>query len=245
MKKGAEYIKHLSLELGGNAPGIVFNDADLDVAVKCVLGAKYRNNGQSCIAINRIYVHKDLYQKFIEQFISGVKKLKQGNGLTGDTDVGPMVDQDGMNHCLSIIDDAVKKGGKLLHGGKRATDGELAKGYFIMPTVLSDVTEEMRCMREEIFGPIAPISAFSTMEEVIEKANATEYGLSAYIYTTNLKTAFLASEQVEAGTIGVNDDVPSTTIAPFGGFKQSGFNRECGREGLEAFTELKHISMVL
>jgi len=245
MKKGAEHIKHLSLELGGNAPGIVFDDADMDIAVRCVLGAKYRNNGQSCIAINRIYIHEKLYKEFTERFIAGVKELKQGNGLTPGMNVGPMVDEKSINHCLSIIEDAVQKGAKLEFGGERAMAGDLGKGYFITPTVLTDVSEDMRCMREEIFGPVAPISSFKTLDEVIEKANNTEYGLSAYIYTRSLKNAFLASEQIEAGTIGVNDDVPSTTIAPFGGFKQSGFNRECGREGLEAFTELKHVSMVL
>jgi succinate-semialdehyde dehydrogenase/glutarate-semialdehyde dehydrogenase len=245
MRKGADNIKHLSLELGGNAPGIVFEDADIDLAVKCVLGAKYRNNGQSCIAINRIYVHEKRYEEFTKRFISGVQKLKQGNGLTPGIDVGPMVDEDSMNHCLSIIDDAVKNGAKLEFGGQRAMEGELKKGYFITPTVLTNVSEDMRCMREEIFGPVAPISPFKTLDEVIEKANNTEYGLSAYVYTTSLRNAFLASEKIEAGTIGVNDDVPSTTIAPFGGFKQSGFNRECGREGLEAFTEVKHIAMVL
>jgi succinate-semialdehyde dehydrogenase/glutarate-semialdehyde dehydrogenase len=157
-----------------------------------------------------------------------VKKLKVGNGLEPDTDLGPMIDENSMNNFLQYIDDAVSKGGKLVHGGKRLSDGKYEKGYFVSPAVI-----------------MAAISAFNTMEEVVEKANATEHGLAAYIYTQSTKTAFLAAEQIEAGTIGINDDVPSTTIAPFGGFKQSGLGRECGQEGIEAFMEVKHISIVL
>jgi len=244
-EKGASCVKHLSLELGGNAPAIVFNDADLEVAVKGVLGAKFRNNGQSCIAINRIYIHKDIIEAFTERFVAEVKRLKVGNGLEPDTDLGPMIDENSMNKFLRYVDDAVSKGGKLVYGGKRLSDGKYKKGYFASPAVITGAKENMACMCEETFGPLAAISAFNTMEEVVEKANATEHGLAAYIYTESTKTAFLAAEQIEAGTIGINDDVPSTTIAPFGGFKQSGLGRECGQEGIEAFMEVKHISIVL
>ncbi|MDE3058228.1 MAG: NAD-dependent succinate-semialdehyde dehydrogenase [Bacteroidota bacterium] len=245
MRKGAENIKHLSLELGGLAPAIVFDDADLDVAVKGVLGAKFRNGGQSCIAINRIYVQKNIAEKFTSKFVEAVKNIKVGNGLKPETELGPMVDKKSVEKFLRHVDDAVKKGGTLLCGGKRMSAGEFAKGNFVEPTVISDVKDTMLCMCDETFGPLAPIAAFEKFDEVIERANATHFGLSAYLYTRSLSTAFKASEALEAGTVGVNDDVPSTTIAPFGGMKQSGLGRECGQEGLEAFLETKHISMVV
>lgn len=245
MKQGADQIKHLSLELGGHAPAIVFEDAELDVAVKSVLGAKYRNGGQSCIAINRIYVQEGIIEQFTKRFVDSVKKLKIGNGLDPETDLGPMIDESSLNKFLRHVNDAVNEGGELLFGGKRLTDSEYAKGFFVSPAVITNVKDEMLCMQAETFGPLAAITSFRTVEEVVEKANATIYGLSAYLYTTNLKTAFIVGEQLEAGTIGINDDVPSTTIAPFGGMKQSGLGRECGQEGLEAFLETKHISIIL
>ncbi|MHB8336284.1 MAG: NAD-dependent succinate-semialdehyde dehydrogenase [Ignavibacteriaceae bacterium] len=245
MRKGAENIKHLSLELGGLAPAIVFDDANLDVAVKGVLGAKFRNGGQSCIAINRIYVQKNIAEKFTANFVEAVKKIKVGNGLKEDSELGPMVDKKSVEKFINHVEDSVKKGGKLLYGGKRIVTGEYAKGNFVEPTVISEVRDNMLCMCDETFGPLAPITTFETFEEVMERANATQFGLSAYLYTQSLSTAFKAGEALEAGTIGINDDVPSTTIAPFGGVKQSGLGRECGQEGLEAFLETKHISMVI
>ncbi len=245
MRKGAENIKHLSLELGGLAPAIVFDDANLDVAVKGVLGAKFRNGGQSCIAINRIYVHKNIAEKFTARFIEAVKKIKVGNGLNNDTELGPMIDKKSVEKFIQHVDDSVKKGGKLLYGGKRLTTGDYANGNFVEPAVISEVKDNMLCMCDETFGPLAPITTFETFDEVMERANATQFGLSAYLYTQNLSTAFKAGEALEAGTIGINDDVPSTTIAPFGGMKQSGLGRECGQEGLEAFLETKHMSMVI
>lgn len=245
MRKGAENIKHLSLELGGLAPAIVFEDANIDVAVKGVLGAKFRNGGQSCIAINRIYVQKNIAEKFTAKFVKEVKKIKVGNGLKNDTELGPMVDKKSVEKFVQHVDDSVKEGGKLQFGGKRITTGEYAKGNFVEPTVISEVKDNMLCMCDETFGPLAPITTFETFEEVMERANATQFGLSAYLYTQSLSTAFKAGEELEAGTVGINDDVPSTTIAPFGGMKQSGLGRECGQEGIEAFLETKHMSMVI
>lgn len=245
MRKGADSIKHLSLELGGNAPAIVFEDADMDTALKGVLHAKFRNGGQSCIAINRIYVHKNIAEEFTNRLLGEIKKIKVGNGLDMATELGPMVDKKSIEKFMQHVEDAVKKGARLLYGGKRILEGEFGKGNFVEPALITGVRDDMLCMCEETFGPMAPLSTFETFDEVIKRANNTEYGLSAYLYTTSLKTAFEAGEALEAGTIGVNDEVPSTTIAPFGGFKQSGLGRECGQEGLEAFLETKHISMVL
>ena len=245
MKKGAQNIKHLSLELGGLAPAVVFDDANLDVAVRGVLGAKFRNGGQSCIAINRIYVHKKTADEFTDRLVEAVKKLKVGNGLNQDTDLGPLVDKKSVEKFLQHVDDSIKKGGKLLYGGKKIETGALAKGNFVEPTVISGVKDNMLCMCDETFGPLAPVTTFETFDEVMVRANATHFGLSAYVFTQNLNTAFKAGEALEAGTIGINDDVPSTTIAPFGGMKQSGIGRECGKEGLEAFLETKHMSIVL
>ena len=245
MRKGANSIKHLSLELGGNGPAIVFDDADMDVAIKGVLHAKFRNRGQSCIAINRIYVQEKIADTFLEKFINEVKKMKVGNGLDKETELGPLVDKSSVDKFLEYVNDASSKGAKILYGGKKLDKGEFAKGNFVEPTVMTNVAENMMCMSEEIFGPLAPIAVFKAFDEVIEKANNTEYGLSAYAYTSSLTTAFQVGEALEAGTIGINDEVPSTTIAPFGGFKQSGLGRECGQEGLEAFLETKHISIVL
>ncbi len=245
MRKGAENIKHLSLELGGLAPAIVFEDANLDVAVKGVLGAKFRNGGQSCIAINRIYVHKNIAEKFTTKFVEEVKKIKVGNGLREDTELGPMVDNKSVEKFIQHVEDSIVKGGKLLCGGKKITEGDLANGNFVEPTVISEIKDNMLCMCDETFGPLAPVTTFDTFDEVMERANATQFGLSAYLYTQSLSTAFKAGEALEAGTIGINDDVPSTTIAPFGGVKQSGLGRECGQEGLDAFLETKHMSMVL
>ncbi|HTR81087.1 MAG TPA: NAD-dependent succinate-semialdehyde dehydrogenase [Bacteroidota bacterium] len=245
MRKGAEQIKHLSLELGGLAPAIVFDDADIDGAVKGVLGAKFRNGGQSCIAINRIYIQKNIAGAFNGKLVEAVKNIKVGNGLRQETDLGPLVDKKAVEKFLRHVDDATDKGGTLLSGGKRMTVGEFGKGNFVEPTVISGAKDDMLCMCDETFGPLAPIATFTTFDEVIERANATPFGLSAYVYTRNLSLAFKAGEMLEAGTVGVNDDVPSTTIAPFGGMKQSGLGRECGTEGLDAFLETKHISMVL
>jgi succinate-semialdehyde dehydrogenase/glutarate-semialdehyde dehydrogenase len=245
LRRGAARIKHFSLELGGQCPAIVCEDADMDVAVRGVLGAKFRNGGQSCIAANRIYVDSRVYETFLKKFAEAVGEIRVGNGLDEQTDLGPLIDAEAVDKFLAHVGDAVGRGAGLVCGGDRITDGDLGKGSFVRPTILSGVKDDMLCTCEETFGPLAPVSSYGTLDEVIERANNTPYGLAAYVYTTSLRTGFRLAESLEAGTVGVNDDVPSTTIAPFGGMKQSGLGRECGSEGLEAFQETKHVSIVL
>ena len=234
----AKNITRLSLELGGHAPAIVFDDADLNRAVEGVLFAKFRNTGQSCIAANRIYVQAGIYDRFMDAFVAKVRAMKTGNGLAEGMDIGPMINQSGLDSALTQIKDAIDKGAKLLCGGKRKPGA----GFFLEPTVLSDVVENSICLCEETFGPVAPVMKFKTEAEAIERANNSIYGLAAYAFTSNLDRAIRVGEALEAGSIGINDGVPTTSIAPFGGFKQSGWGRELGTEGLDAFLETKHIS---
>jgi succinate-semialdehyde dehydrogenase / glutarate-semialdehyde dehydrogenase len=234
----AAQVKKLSLELGGHAPALVFDDADLDRAVEGVLLAKFRNSGQSCIAANRVFVQAGIYDRFMERFVARVKTLRVGNGLEDGVDVGALVNEDGLTQALAHVDDAVRRGARVLAGGKRF--GE--KGYFIEPTAIADVPDDAICMREETFAPVAPIVRFTSEEDGIARANASEYGLSAYAFTTNIDRAFRVMELLDAGTIGINEGAPSTSNAPFGGMKQSGWGRELGSEGLDAFLETKHVS---
>lgn len=235
----ARNVTKLSLELGGHAPAIVFDDADLDRAVEGALAAKFRNTGQSCIAANRIYVQAGIYERFVDAFVAKTNALKVGNGLEGEMDIGPVVNEKGLQFALDQIDDAKRRGAKVLCGGKRVN----RPGYFLEPTVLADVPDDAACMIEETFAPVAPIARFESEEDAIARANASEYGLSAYAFTTNLDRMFRIAEKLEAGTIGINDGVPSTSNAPFGGMKQSGWGRELGSEGLDAFLETKHVSI--
>ncbi|MCI0337419.1 MAG: NAD-dependent succinate-semialdehyde dehydrogenase [Acidobacteria bacterium] len=237
----AQGVKPLSLELGGNAPVLVFEDADFERAVEGVLIAKTRNIGQSCIAANRIYVQRSIYEKFLDAFTRRMKALKVGNGLEPGVDIGPLIDEAGLTKALAHIEDAVTRGAHLLCGGKRI--GE--KGFFVEPTVMAEVAEDALCMKEETFAPVAPIRAFSTEDEAIRMANDTASGLSAYAFTNNLDRVFRLMESLEAGTIGINDGVPSTSNCPFGGLKQSGWGRELGSEGIDAFLETKHVSLGL
>lgn len=239
IKGAATKCTQLSLELGGNAPNIIFDDADLEKAIEGAVITKFRNNGQSCIAANRIFVQRAIYDRFVEGLVEKVKQLKVGSGLDEGMDIGPMIDDKALNDALALIDDALSHGAKVLIGGERG--GEV--GSYLEPTVLVDLSEETRCMKEEIFAPIAAISVFDTEEEVIARANDTEYGLAAYVFTASIDRAFRVAEKLEAGTVGVNDPVPSTSNAPFGGFKQSGWGRELGSEGLEMYMETKHISI--
>jgi succinate-semialdehyde dehydrogenase/glutarate-semialdehyde dehydrogenase len=243
MQKAGKHIKNLSLELGGNGPLIVFQDADIAEAVEGALAAKYRNTGQSCIAANRIFVQEPVAREFTEAFVRATGGLKVGPGLDGGMDIGPMIDEDALKSALQYIEQAVDQGAEVLHGGNRLNGQAYDEGHFIEPTVLGNVRDDMRCMQEEIFAPVAPITTFKTFDEVIERANDTIHGLSAYVFSSNLSTALRAGEEIEAGTIGVNDGVPSTTNCPFGGMKQSGLGRELGKEGMEAFLAVKHISM--
>jgi succinate-semialdehyde dehydrogenase / glutarate-semialdehyde dehydrogenase len=245
LERSAANITNLSLELGGQAPAIVCDDADIDLAVDRVFGAKFRNGGRSCIAINRIYVQSNIYNAFIERFTERVERLVVGNGLDPEVGLGPLIDEASVEKYLEHVGDIPGRGGRVVFGGHRLIDGAYAKGFFVEPCVAIDVKDDMQCMCEETFGPLAPIARFTSIEDAIQRANATPFGLSAYLYTTSLYTAFSVGERLEAGTVAVNDDVPSTTIAPFGGVKQSGLGRECGVEGIDAFLETKHLSVRL
>ena len=240
IRGAARNIKPLCLELGGLAPVLIFDDCDLDHAVQQTIIAKFRNTGQSCIAANRIYVQKTIYKEFLERFLVAVEKLKVGPGLDAGVDVGPMIHQKGLDGALFQIEDSVKRGARVVAGGERVKG---LPGFFLKPTVIEGVSDDSACMREETFAPIAPISSFDTEEEAIRRANNTPYGLSAYAMTRDIGRVFRLSEQIEAGTLGINDGAPSTSQSPFGGVKQSGWGRELGIEGLEAFLETKHVSI--
>ena len=240
IRGAAQSIKPLSLELGGLAPLLVFDDCNLDQAVEQTLIAKFRNTGQSCIAANRIYVQRSIHDEFLKRFVAGTQKLKTGPGLEPGVDVGPLINQQGLDAALAQIEEASSHGAKVLCGGKRMAG---SKGYFLEPTVIDGVTEASQCMREETFAPVAPITTFSTEDEAIELANASDYGLSAYAMTRDIGRIFRLAERIEAGTIGINDGAPTTSQSPFGGVKQSGWGRELGSEGLDAFLETKHVSL--
>jgi succinate-semialdehyde dehydrogenase / glutarate-semialdehyde dehydrogenase len=235
-------VKPLSLELGGHGPLLVFNDADFDQAIEGALMAKFRNTGQSCIAANRFYVQRGIYERFIETFTARTKALKVGDGLDPEVAIGPLIDEQAIAKALAHVEDAVRRGARLLCGGGRV---EGRKGYFFAPTVLADVPEGALCTCEETFAPVTPISSFDSEEEAIARANASDYGLSAYAFTSDLGRAFRLMESLEAGMIGLNDGVPTATQAPFGGIKMSGWGRELGAEGLDAFLETRHISIGL
>jgi succinate-semialdehyde dehydrogenase/glutarate-semialdehyde dehydrogenase len=239
IRGAAAQVKPLSLELGGQAACLVFDDVDLDKAVEGVLAAKTRNTGQSCIAANRIYVQRGIYPKFLEAFVARMKALRIGDGFEPEVAIGPLIDEKALAKAEQHINDAVQRGGKLLCGGKRLAG---RAGFFFEPTVLADVPDDALCSCEETFAPVAPIFPFATEEEAIERANATPFGLSAYAFTRDIGRAFRLMESLEAGTIGLNDGVPTATQAPFGGVKMSGWGRELGSEGLDAFLETKHVS---
>jgi succinate-semialdehyde dehydrogenase/glutarate-semialdehyde dehydrogenase len=240
IRAAAETIKPMCLELGGLAPVLVFEDCDIEKAVSETIIAKFRNTGQSCIAANRIFVQKSIYKDFVERFTEAAAKLKLGNGLEGAFDVGPVVNQAGLDAALGQIENAKELGARVTLGGKRLAGNP---GFFLEPTVLENVHGDSLCMAEETFAPIAPISVFDTEEEVIRRANNTPYGLSAYAMTRDIGRVFRLAEQIECGTLGINDGAPTISTAPFGGVKQSGWGRELGIEGLEAFVETKHVSI--
>ena len=241
IRGAAGQVKPLSLELGGHAPVLVFEDADLDVAVEGAMTAKFRNTGQSCIAANRIFVQRSVYEKFLYRLVQQTRGLKVGDGQEAGVQIGPLINEEGLKKGLEHIEDAVKRGALLLCGGKRLD----RKGFFLEPTVLADVSPQAACMSEETFAPIAAVCAFDTEVEALERANASPYGLSAYAFTRDLSRAFRLMEGLEAGMIGINDGVPTTSQCPFGGVKQSGWGRELGIEGMDAFLETKHVSLGL
>lgn len=237
LKQCAGTVKKVSMELGGNAPFIVFNDADVDRAVEGAMAAKYRNSGQTCVCTNRFYVQSRIYNRFVEKLAEAASALKVGNGLDDGVQQGPLIDMKAVETVEEMIEDARKKGGKVVAGGKRHALG----GSFFEPTVIADAKPRMKFTREEIFGPISPVYKFRNEEEAIQLANNTEYGLAAYFYTSDLGRMFRVSEALEYGLVGVNEGVITTVEAPFGGFKESGLGREGGHQGIEDYLESKYI----
>ncbi|MBB6447722.1 NAD-dependent succinate-semialdehyde dehydrogenase [Bacillus benzoevorans] len=240
MRQAADSVKKVSLELGGHAPFIITANADLADAAKGLIVSKYRNAGQTCVCANRIFVHESVEKPFIEIYKAEVAKLKTGNGLVKGNDVGPLIKEAALKKVQDQLDDAVKKGAQLVLGGNGLNE---ENGYFITPAILTNVTEDMKCMNEETFGPITPITTYRTTDEVIERANNTPFGLAAYIFTTDIAEAIALAEGVEYGIVGLNDGLPSTAQAPFGGFKESGLGREGGHYGIEEYLEIKYISL--
>jgi succinate-semialdehyde dehydrogenase/glutarate-semialdehyde dehydrogenase len=231
------------LELGGQAPFIVFDDADLDAAVEGALAAKLQVSGQSCLCANRIFVHDSVLSTFRERLSSALAALKVGRGTDPEVAVGPLIDQRALDKVERHVADAVDRGATVDVGGRRLRGGDLASGFFFEPTVLSGCTDDMLVAREETFGPVAPVFSFETENEVIERANATPYGLAAYFYTRDTGRTIRVAEALEYGIVGVNDPRPASPTAPFGGFKQSGLGREGGQEGIDAFLETKLVSV--
>ncbi|SCY82383.1 NAD-dependent succinate-semialdehyde dehydrogenase [Alkaliphilus peptidifermentans] len=246
MKQSADTMKNLSLELGGHAPFIVFNDADIEKAAKAAVASKFRNCGQTCISTNRFYVHESIKDNFIENVVGILKNLRIGNGMEDGVEIGPLIDKNSFVKVKSHIDDAVEKGAKIAFGGRVMHSGvnELG-GYFIEPTLLVDVTENMIIANEETFGPVMPIITFDGDEEVISMANNSDYGLAAYFFTESISRGFKVMERLEYGIVGFNDGMPSTPQAPFGGYKESGMGREGGHHGIEGFLEVKYVSIDL
>lgn len=230
-------VKKVSMELGGNAPFIVFDDADLDAAVQGAMASKYRNTGQTCVCANRIYVQTGIYEQFASRLIEAVSALRVGDGLAGPTDQGPLIDSRALAKVQSHIADAIARGARIACGGRVHALG----GNFFEPTVLLDVTPGMRVAREETFGPVAPLFRFDTEEEVLRMANDTEFGLAAYFYTRDLARSWRMQEALEYGIVGVNTGLISSEVAPFGGVKESGIGREGSRYGIDEYTELKYV----
>jgi len=239
MRDSAETIKKLSLELGGNAPFLVFDDADIDAAVDGALVSKFRNGGQTCVCTNRFYVQDGVYDEFVRKLSARVAKLKVGYGLDAGTEVGPLIDAKAVTKVEEHLQDAVAGGAKVLVGGERSGLGE---SYFL-PTVISDVTAEMKIAREETFGPLAGVIRFKDEAEAIRQANDSEYGLASYFYARDISRVWRVAEALEAGMVGINTGLISTEVAPFGGVKQSGLGREGSRHGLDDYMEIKYLCM--
>jgi len=245
MQQAAEQIKRLSLELGGHAPVLIFPDVDVDKAAQWTVRAKFRNNGQTCISPNRVYVHEQIWDAFVERVVHYTRQLRLGNGLDESTDVGPLIDANGLAKVERHVQDAIAKGEKVLCGGKRPEGDAFRKGFWFEPTVLVNVAPEMLVSCEETFGPVLPLIPFRDRDEVIERANDSPFGLAAYLLTNDLRTVIEVSERLETGMVGVWDFAPATPQCPFGGVKQSGFGSEGGWEGLKEYLVTKHISIIL
>jgi len=239
LKQAADQVMKCSMELGGNAPFIVFDDADLDEAVVGAIACKYRNNGQTCVCANRLYVQAGVYDAFAEKLAAAVAQLKVGDGLNAGTALGPLINMEAVAKVEEHIADAAAKGASVALGGKRHGNG----GSFFEPTIMTGVTQAMAVSKEETFGPLAPLFKFDTVEEVIAMANDTIFGLAAYFYARDLSRVYKVAEALEYGIIGVNTGIISTEVAPFGGVKQSGLGREGSRHGIEDYLEMKYICM--
>jgi succinate-semialdehyde dehydrogenase / glutarate-semialdehyde dehydrogenase len=241
MEQASDQLLRLSMELGGNAPFIVFDDADLDDVVEGAMIAKMRNIGEACTAANRFHVAGSLADSFAEKLAERMSKLKLGRGTEEGVDIGPLIDADQRRKVQDLVDDAAGKGAKVVVGGS-AREGQ---GYFYEPTVLADIPDDAKLLKEEIFGPVAPVKSFDSDEEAIAAANDTEYGLVAYVYTRDVKRALRVCEALEYGMVGLNQGMVSNPAAPFGGIKQSGFGREGGYEGIEEYLETKYVAVNL
>jgi succinate-semialdehyde dehydrogenase / glutarate-semialdehyde dehydrogenase len=241
IEQSAHQVLRISMELGGNAPFLVFDDADLDAAVEGAMVSKLRNVGEACTAANRFHVHESLAEEFASRLAERMAALRIGRGTDPDVDVGPLIDEKQRSKVQELVDDALQHGARTLVGGHHAEGA----GYFFEPTVLVDVAEDARMLSEEIFGPVAPITTFSSDEQALAAANRTEFGLVAYVYTRDLERAFRICEGIETGMVGLNQGVVSNAAAPFGGVKQSGFGREGGFEGINEYLETKYVAMSL
>jgi succinate-semialdehyde dehydrogenase/glutarate-semialdehyde dehydrogenase len=237
----ADTLKSVSLELGGNAPFIVFDDADLDAAVAGALASKYRNAGQTCVCANRLMVQAGIYDVFVEKLAAAVSRLDVGNGLEEGVEQGPLVNAAAVEKVERHIQDAIAQGARIVCGGSRHALG----GSYFQPTVLANVSADMQICRDETFGPVAPVIRFETEAEAIRMANDTEFGLAAYFFTRDMARTWRVAEALEYGMVGVNAGVISTEVAPFGGVKQSGLGREGGAEGIDAYLETKYLCMTV
>lgn len=240
IEQSAKQVKRLSLELGGHAPFIILDDANLDAAVEGVVASAFRNAGQTCICTNRIYVQSGVHDAFVEKFAAAVEALKVGNGIDETVQIGPVINQASLEKVAHHVEDALSKGAALVTGGSPVED---SKGTFYTPTVLANVSPEMVVMNEETFGPLAPIQKIETVEEAIKLANDTSYGLAAYVFTDSVSTGTKLVEELEYGIVGWNDGTPTATQAPFGGMKESGMGREGGRQGIEDYLETQFVSI--
>jgi succinate-semialdehyde dehydrogenase/glutarate-semialdehyde dehydrogenase len=239
IEQSAKRVLKVSMELGGNAPFLVFEDADLDAAVDGAMIAKMRNIGEACTSANRFHVAAPVAGEFASRLAERMGAMKVGRGTEDDSEVGPLIDDDQRGKVAELVDDAVDRGAKAIVGGK-GVDGP---GYFYEPTVLADVTPDARLLKEEIFGPVAPVIAFDSEDDAIHAANDTEFGLVAYVYTKDLKRAFRVCEALDSGMIGLNQGLVSNAGAPFGGVKQSGVGREGGNEGIDEYLEVKYVAV--
>ncbi|WP_409323876.1 NAD-dependent succinate-semialdehyde dehydrogenase [Staphylococcus caprae] len=240
IEQASQSVKNVTMELGGLAPLIVHEDANVDLAVDQTIATKFRNAGQTCICANRIYVHESIEQEYIEKLTEKVHALKVGNGMDEDVVVGPLINQEGVNKVIDQIKDAEDKGGQL---SRSLSDIQELGGNFLKPVVISNANQEMKAIHEETFGPIAPVMTYSDLEDAIQMANDTEFGLAAYFFTNDYYTGFHLYESLDYGVIGWNDGGPSAAHAPFGGMKQSGYGREGGIEGIEPYLETKYLSI--